>query len=56
MVETAFSTAAFGVLVIIFFSLLMCLVALAMSGVALLVGFVLHLVDNYKARKQFRGE
>ena len=55
MVETALSTATFAVLVVIFFCLLMCAVTLALSGVALLVGFVVHLVDNHKARKHVQG-
>lgn len=56
MIESAFSTALFAVLVIIFFSLLMCVVALIMGLIGLLLGFIDHLWQNHKARKQFRGE
>lgn len=55
MVETAFWTALFGALVLIFFTLLMCAAALALAGVGLLIGFVDHLWQNHKARKGGRG-
>ena len=56
MVESAFATALFAVLVTIFFCLLMCVVTLVLSGVVLLIGFIDHLWQNHKARKQLRGE
>ena len=51
MVETAFGTALFGTLVLIFFLLMMCVTAVVVALVALLAGFINHLWLNHKARK-----
>lgn len=56
MIASAFFTALYAVLVVIFFSLLMCVVAFAMGLVGLLIGFIVHLWQNHKARKKCRGE
>ena len=54
MVETAFGTALFGALVLIFFALLMCATALALAGIGLLIGFIDHLWQNHKLKKARR--
>lgn len=54
MIESAFSTALFAALVVIFFSLLMCVAMLALGLVGLLVGFIDHLWQNHKLKKARR--
>ena len=54
MIESAFTTALFAVLVVIFFCLLMCVATLVLSLIGLLIGFIWHLGENIKARRRIK--
>lgn len=56
MVESAFMTALFGMLVTIFFCILGGIAMLAVSLLGLIGGFIWHLWDNRKSKRMVRGE
>lgn len=56
MVESAFMTALFGVVVTVLYLFILSLVGLAVMLVGLIGGFIWHLWDNRKAKRIARGK